>query len=123
MIRHFQQQSPSAAPANFSPPDNYLWKVLLIRLSLTTGTGTGSRQGKISAIDFDNVLYFSLVDTGVQTSVSTVYDETLGPIGSATNILYAPVVLDATMGFNFVFTLISGDSVTWDIMVDQVYNV
>lgn len=109
------------APDLTSPPDGYIWKIDHIYIVLNAGATTGTRLFSIYK-ESPSLIALALVTTGNQTGVSTSYYAKADAAASAATILYHPVVLDADDSLEATLTLLSGDTVTYDIQIDQVID-
>ena len=111
------------APDLTSPPDGYIWKIEYAYISLKTGTGTGTRyfQLYMSGI-LGNAGEMVIVNTGDQTGTSTTYVETAQLSNNGNVSLFSPLILDAEDVIGANITLVTGDTIAYDIQIDQVID-
>lgn len=112
----------SFAPDLTSPPDGYIWEIDYILTRLIAGSGTGTRQFNINIGGVDNTLGEQLVSTGSQTGASQTYYANFIGVSVASYVYYKKVVLDSESGLTATVILISGDTISYDIQLNQVID-
>jgi lipid-binding SYLF domain-containing protein len=108
-----------------SPPQGMKWIVKWVLLLLHTGTGSGTRSASI-LISFANAGNFGLfiAFTGSQTGVSSTFSAvgTVGPnVAASSNTQFSqfPEIFAVDV-INLQVNLISGDTVDYYILVEEV---
>lgn len=123
---------------SLNPPSGYLYSIISATVSLTTGTGTGSRyadiQGMIMADETGAVgQNTNIAYTGTQTTTSTSYEAlsnfyvNSNPSGGSSYVFRGPVIIWPTIsasthqvGLVFAAELVSGDSAAYDLLVEVI---
>ena len=121
MLRRLSAAGLTAA-VTLTPPDGFKWRILMGTLRLITSATAGSRQANLAVSLSPNI---ALLATGSQTGVSTTYTVSMGSnngSSSFNNILYMPVQLPDSMSLILSVTLIAGDAVSYDVLVDEVLD-
>lgn len=116
------------ASASYQPPYGRKWKVLMVLLTMVTGTGAGSRSIKLQvAADhfFNPNIGLLLAQIPTETGTSTDYAGGGGPSPSGQGInnwtaLYPDVIITAYDSLSAVITAISGDTFYVYASLDEV---
>lgn len=120
MIRHFSDTGVTSF-ARIQPPDMYKWNLLTVFLVIHSSATAGTRTVSLYKTGFNNAFSFIIVDASGTTVSGSIYAQLL-PVAGATHNLYPPFWLDSEDGIGMSFSLQTGDTVDYDIEVDEVLD-
>ena len=126
-LRHLTASAlTSTATVNLHPSDGYRWRLIYITAALTSSATAGTRELKIGIAPPVNVggVVYPLADTQSQTAVSSTFYTSAKGITvpgqtDATWSINSLIYIDSQTQLAVVPTLISDDSYTYDILVDE----
>lgn len=123
MIRNFT----GTATGSIQPSAGYKWILLSALLILTTGTGTGTRSLSLGITPPGSPGSYAIPisSTGNETGTSVTYRAYLIGSGGSQNTsgqLTGSVEIDADTQLTIYGTLISGDTLTYIVQVNEVLD-
>ena len=116
------------ASANLVQPNvGYKWRIISVQIQISTGTGTGDRSASIWIVGKGSLFnYPMLAYTGTQTGTSSVFSgsgSATPAVGGVTNTEWkANPEMRAADEIYFDLTLISGDTASYYVLVDEVLD-
>lgn len=127
MLRHIQGSLSASGTLSKHPVAGYKWKLRYIALSMTASSTTGTRslQVGLSPYKIAGGAVYSLANTGNQTGVSSTYFSWAVPVvqvgstNSAFFVIDSSMEIDTDTNLAIISTFISGDTGTYDILVDE----
>ena len=140
VFKHLSGVETTAGTTNIplNPPSGYLYSVIYAVAGLATGTGTGTRSTHVQGVLMGDVTgatpsILDIAGTGNQTTTSTNYTAyasfwvNSNPSGGSGYLLRGPVIIWPTLsvstgriGLMFQSVLISGDSASYDVLVEVI---
>ena len=119
MLRQFYGNEVTTFPSGLQPDDGHKWIIRRIYLELSAGATTGTRSVNISLNTYNGGFSKTLLSTS-QTGVSTNYFLSLTGDAGADQIIYSDIPVDSNTVIKAALTLLSGDTISWNILVDEV---
>lgn len=115
------------ASADLAQPNvGYKWKILSAQIQLTAGTGTGSRSASLNVVGKSSLFNYPLLASVSSSTASSVSGGTGGTAGAnpsdANTTWYAFPEIRATDVVECIMSLVSGDTVAYYVLVDEVLD-
>lgn len=121
------------APVELYPPIGFRWVVKSAYIELVSSATTGTRSATIrrkvrAGLPIVPTAVATIAETKSQTGVSTTYTAALTPTNSTSNLTNATqqteeiVIAPTAESLSVIATLVSGDALTWFVVVDEVPN-
>ena len=107
------------AGVNLSPPAGFKWVVLYAAVRLITSATAGTRSAFITISD---ILNSTIISTNSQTGVSTSYGAAVSADSTYNQQFRSSYELPDSMILSVGMVLISGDTVSYDVLVDEVVD-
>ena len=109
---------------NLSPDVGMKWKILYILVNLNAGSGTGTREVQVLYSAYNHGPTGSpyglvLADTGALTGSGIAQGGIIGTANSTVTSWNNYPILEHTGIINFQLTLISGDTFSFTLLVDE----
>ncbi len=112
----------TATFGSISPPAGFKWKIIRLNYVITAGTGTGTRQILMEILPYtpiNSTVFLPILQSATSSgSVSAI----LSGVSGSTNVLYSDLSLSANDSIIDASTIVSGDTVSFYLLVDEVLN-
>ena len=114
----------TANPSSLSPDVAMKWKIIYAQVILTAGSGTGTRQAILLYSPFNQSLTalpygLELLNSGTSTGSLVGQGGIIGTASSPVTVWNDYPILEHTGVIAFNITLISGDTFSYTILVDE----
>ena len=119
MLRQWYETGVTSFPSGLYPAVGYKWLIKRIYLELSAGSTVGTRSVSIYLDTYNGGFSKTLLSTS-QTGVSTNYFLSLTGDAGADQIIYSDIPVDRNTVISAVVTLLSGDTISWNMLVDEV---
>ena len=126
MLRVLTATGLTASAYLAQPNVGYKWRILSAQIELTTGTGTGSRSANLNVVGNGSLFNYPLLAAVSSSTASAVYGGTGGTAGALsgdTNTTwYNFPEIRAADQVECIVSLVSGDTVAYYVLVDEVLD-
>ena len=119
MLRQWYATGVTSFPSALYPAVGYKWLIKRIYLELSAGATAGTRSVSIYLDTYNGGFSRTLLSMS-ETGVSTNYFLSLTGDAGADKIIYSDIPVDRNTVISADVTLLSGDTMTWNILVDEV---
>jgi len=119
MLRQWYETGVTSFPSGLYPAVGYKWLIKRIYLELSAGSTVGTRSVSIYLDTYNGGFSRTLLSMS-ETGVSTNYFLSLTGDAGADKIIYSDIPVDRNTVISADVTLLSGDTMTWNILVDEV---
>ena len=114
----------TANPDNLSPDVGMKWKILYAQIVINVGTGTGTREAQLLYSPFNqgptgSIYGLYLINSGTSTGFVVGQGGIINSANSPVTPWNDYPILEHSGVMSFVVTLISGDSFSYTILVDE----
>lgn len=125
VLRYITGTNLAAFPGEITPSNGYKWKVLQVAGQLVSSSTTGTRQLSLGLnAALPTSMNIEICTTGSQTGVSTTYYMSASGVNTtdANGGTMQDVWVSSLHGLFLYGSLVSGDTISYVILVDEVID-